>query len=198
MSGHGTRDRFGRYCELLDSLTGATSVISDVEPRVIGDGPVRAISYIGTPEPGYVTGFTYGLSLSRHADWGERGCELSITVRSGDVEWAQVPARVVAALRGICPFNPGQVLGYKEPYVGGSFMSSIVLAEPALELGAGSLDLGGEEGGAKVPDVVEIFGAYPIHSSEREFAYLRGFNALWGLDWDRFDPTRAPVAESSW
>ncbi|MCA2203345.1 suppressor of fused domain protein [Streptomyces griseoincarnatus] len=194
MAGRDTLDRFGRYCELLDSLTGVKPVISDVEPRVVEDGPVRAISYIGTPEPGYVTGFTYGLSLYGHPDWGPTGRELCITVRSGDVEWSQVPARVVAALRGICPFTPGQVLGYKEPYVGGSSMNSIVLAKPALELGSGPLDLGSVEGGAKVLDLVEIVGAYPIHSSEREFAYSHGFDALWSLKWDRFDPARGPVA----
>ncbi|MEU0671282.1 suppressor of fused domain protein [Streptomyces sp. NPDC006172] len=189
-----TLDRFDRYCELLSALTGVEPVISDVEPRVRGDGPVRAISYIGTPEPGYVTGFTYGLSLSSHPDWGTKGRELCVTVRSGDVEWSQVPARVVAALRGICPFNPGQVLGYKEPYVADSSMNSIVLAEPAVELGSGPLNLGDIEGGARMLDLVEVVGAYPIHSSEREFAYSHGFDALWSLAWDRFDPARAPVA----
>ncbi|MFB6979140.1 suppressor of fused domain protein [Streptomyces scopuliridis] len=194
MVNHDTLDRFDRYCELLDSLTGAKPVISDVEPRVAGDGPVRAVSYIGVPEPGYVTGFTYGLSLSSHPDWGSRGRELSITVRSDDVEWSRVPARVVAALRGICPFNSGQVLGYMEPYVEGSAMNSIVLAEPAVECGSGLLDLGRGEVDAKRRDLVEIVGAYPIYSSEREFVYSHGFDAFWGLGWDRFDPARTPVA----
>ncbi|WP_442812411.1 suppressor of fused domain protein [Streptomyces sp. NBC_01210] len=194
MADHDTLNRFDRYCELLDSLTGTTPVISDVEPRVAGDGPVRAISYTGVPEPGYVTGFTYGLSLSSHPDWGPRGRELSITVRSDDVEWSRVPARVVAALRGICPFNPGQVLGYMEPYVEGSEMNSIVLADPAIEHGSGLLDLSGREVDAKPRDLVEIVGAYPIHSSEREFVYSRGFDAFWSLGWDRFNPARTPVA----
>ncbi|MFD8614647.1 suppressor of fused domain protein [Streptomyces sp. NPDC059631] len=188
-----TRGRFARYCELLDSLTGATPVISDITPRVVGDGPVRAVSYIGTPEPGYVTGFTYGLSLSSHSDWGTRGRELSITVRSDDVEWSRVPARIVAVLRGICPFTPGQVLGYMEPYVGGSPMNSVVLAEPACEYGPGVLDLSHDEVDAKRRDLVEIVGTYPIHSSEREFVYSHGFDAFWSLKWDRFDPARAPV-----
>ncbi|MDT6981880.1 hypothetical protein ACFSUJ_10640 [Streptomyces lusitanus] len=166
MTGHDTVDRFDRYCELLDSLTGVKPVISDVEPRVAKDGPVRAISYIGTPKSGYITGFTYGLSLSSRPDWGSKGRELSITIRSGDVKWSQVPARVAAALRGICPFDPGQVLGYKVPYVQGSSMNSIALAKPVLDLGSELLDLGGVEGGAKVLDLIEIIGAYPIHSSE--------------------------------
>ncbi|MER8091798.1 suppressor of fused domain protein [Streptomyces goshikiensis] len=187
-------DRFDRYCELLDSLTGATPVISDVEPRVAADGPVRAISYIGVPEPGFATGFTYGLSLSSHPDWGSRGRELSITVRSDDVEWSRVPARVVAALRGICPFNSGQVLGYVEPYVEGSTMNSIVLAEPAAECGSGLFDLSRDEVDSKRRDLVEIVGAYPIYSSEREFVYSHGFDAFWSLGWDRFNPVRAPVA----
>lgn len=116
--------------------------------------------------------------------------------RSGDIEWSQVPARIVAALRGICPFNLKQVLGYKESYVSNSAMNSVILAKPALALGSGPFDLGGVERGAKVLDLVEIIGAYPIHSSEREFAYSHGFDALWSLAWDRFDPTRAPVVMS--
>ncbi|MFH9492564.1 suppressor of fused domain protein [Streptomyces halstedii] len=194
MIGRDTLGRFDRYCELLDSLTGETPVISDVTPQVVGDGPVRAVSYIGTPEPGYVTGFTYGLSLSSHPDWGPRGRELSITVRSDDVEWSRVPAMIVAALRGVCPFSPGQVLGYMEPYTEGSPMNSIVLTEPAFEHGPRLLDLSHDEVDAKRRDLVEIVGAYPIHSSEREFVYSHGFDAFWGLEWDRFDPARTPVA----
>ncbi|MFJ4716606.1 suppressor of fused domain protein [Streptomyces sp. NPDC088785] len=194
MTEHDTLDRFDRYCELLDSLTGATPIISDVEPRVAGDGPVRSVSYIGVPGPGYVTGFTYGLSLSSHPDWGTRGRELSITVHSDDVEWSRVPARVVAALRGICPFNSGQVLGYMEPYVGSSAMNSIVLAGPAVDCGSELLDLSLGDVDTRGCDLVEIVGAYPIYSSERDFVYSRGFDAFWNLGWDRFDPARTPVA----
>lgn len=186
-------DRFGRYRDLLDLLAGVPSVVSSVEPRVVEDGPVRAISYLGFPEPGYITGFTYGLSLFGHPDWGQRGRELSITVRSDDFEWSQVPARVVAALRGICPFDLRQVLGYMEPYVASSSMSSIVLAKSAVEPDSGVLDLGLEVDRGRGVDLVEIVGTYPIYSSERDFVQACGFDDLWGLDWDRFDPARLPV-----
>ncbi|MFE9658324.1 suppressor of fused domain protein [Micromonospora sp. NPDC006431] len=193
MTGRDTFDRFDRYRELLDLLTGATPVICDVEPRVRTDGRVVAISYAGTPKPGYVTGFTYGLSLSTHPDWRLGGRELAITVRSDSLEWARVPARIVAALRGVCPFNPGQVLGYMEPYVEGYGMNSVVLAGPAVEIEPGLLNLGGIEADAKRCDLIEIVGAYPIHSSERDFVHTHGYDAFWGLEWDRFDPARQPV-----
>ncbi|WP_165960246.1 suppressor of fused domain protein [Actinocrispum wychmicini] len=186
-------DRFDRYCEILDSLIGATSVISEVEPREMGDGPVRAVVYIGTPEPGYVTGLTYGLSLSSHPDWRSRGRELSITVRSENVEWSQVPARMVATLRGVCPFNSGQVLGYVQPFVEDSAMNSVLLSEPAVEWSSGLIDLSCGEVDPKEPGLVEIIGVYPVHSSERDFVRSRGFDAFWSLEWDRFDPARAPV-----
>ncbi|RAK26497.1 suppressor of fused protein SUFU [Actinoplanes lutulentus] len=179
-------DRFERYRELLDSLSEVTPVVTDIEPRVAADGPVRAISCIGFPEPQYITGFTYGLSLANHPDWGGRARELCITVRSSEVEWSRIPARIVAALRGICPFNSGQVLGYKEPYVASSPMSSVALAAPASERIPPVLDLDG--------DHIEMIGVYPIFASERELAYSRGFDALWGLTWDRFDPLRTPAA----
>lgn len=194
MGGAGGLDRFERYRELLDTVAGVKSIVSDVEPRVLEDGPVRAISYIGFPEPQFITGFTYGLSMLIHPDWGTRGRELSITVRSSEIEWSRVPARIVAAMRGICPFLRGQVLGYMEPYVSGSLMNGIALAAPAIKGIPEVLDIGHDELGANVPDKIEVVGAYPIYSSERELAYSRGFDVLWGLDWDRFDPMRAPAA----
>ncbi|MFI6096592.1 suppressor of fused domain protein [Lentzea sp. NPDC051213] len=185
-------DRLSRYRERLDSLTGAEPVVSSFDPREAADGLVLALAYIGVPEPGYVTGFTYGLSLVRHADWGQAGRELSITVRSDNVEWASVPARIIAGLRGLGSFGLGHVLGHVGPYVSDSQMSSIVLAGPAVPA-EGVVDLGDDERGG---DLVEIAGVYPIHAAEREFVYSRGFDALWNLEWDRFDPSRESVVQA--
>ncbi|WP_338931291.1 hypothetical protein WEB32_11235 [Streptomyces netropsis] len=193
MTHRDTLDRLDRYRERLDALVGATSVTCDIDPRARADGRVLAVSYLGTPAPGWVTGFSYGLSLSRHPDWGRAARELTITVRSEDVEWSRVPARMVAALRGMCPFRPRQVLGHAEPYVEGSVMNSAVLGDPVIDGGSGLLDLSPSEGYSRENDLVEFVGVYPIHSSERDFVYSRGFNEFWSMEWDRVDPGREPV-----
>ncbi|GAA4518244.1 hypothetical protein GCM10023191_092090 [Actinoallomurus oryzae] len=43
-------------------------------------------------------------------------------------------------------------------------------------------------------DMAEMVGVYPIYASERDLVYAAGFDVLWNLDWDRFDPARPPVA----
>ncbi|MFF4986741.1 suppressor of fused domain protein [Streptosporangium saharense] len=132
---------------------------------------------------------TYGLSLWRWKDPGPPPRELCITMRSSDPEWAKVPAVTVAALRGMCPFDPGMVIGYMKPYVVGSRLSSLFLATPPTELGlAERIDLSTDP-----EDSVEIVGAYPIHASERRFVHARGAEALWGSRWDPFDPARPPA-----
>ncbi|MFE4306671.1 hypothetical protein [Streptomyces sp. NPDC056891] len=72
-------------------------------------------------------------------------------------------------------------------------MNSIVLAEPTVGRGSGLLDLSRGEIDAKRRDLVEIIGAYPIYSSERDFVYSHGFGDFWSLGWDRFNPVRMPV-----
>jgi hypothetical protein len=186
--------RFDRYREQLDDLIGVKSVVYDVEPRVEDDGRVLAVSYAETPKSGYVTGFTYGLSLFGGPGRGSIGRELCITVRSSDIEWSKVPARVVADLRGIAPFVSGNVFGYVRPYVQGSAMNSLVLAKtPFFGTDFGLLD---PEEGREFPAVigmVEILGAYPIYASERDFVRSHGFDTFWGMEWDRADPARGAV-----
>lgn len=185
-----TSERVAQYQALLDSLTGMTASVSNIEPvREPSDGRVIALAYADFPEPGYVTGFTYGLSLVRHAEWGEVGRELTLTVRSDNIDWAQVPARSVAGLRGFGPFRRGQVLGHAGPYVPESEMSAVVLGEPALgsSLVPSVLDLGEH-------DEIELVGAQPIHRAELQFVREFGADALHSRIEDRFSTVRGPVA----
>ncbi|MGW1757087.1 suppressor of fused domain protein [Streptomyces mirabilis] len=193
MSHRDTPDRLSRYLEQVDALTGAASTVKEIEPIGPEPGRLVAICYTGVPEPGYVTGFTYGLSLSGHPDWTSSRPELSITVRTSEIEWASVPSRAVGALRGISAFRRGRVIGYMEPFVENSSMSSLLLADPAGSWSSGSFDLGVDESGPERGDIVDIIGAYPMYASEREFVKSNGFDAFWNLEWDRFDPLRAPA-----
>jgi hypothetical protein len=184
-------DRFARFVQRLSSTVGAGPDIHEVVPRVPRDGEVFALVLVGVPGPGFVTGVTYGLS-----PWQRQNArpvrELCITMRSADPAWPKVPARTVAVLRGMCPFDPGMVIGYKEPYVPPSGLSSLVLAStlplPAL---ADGIDVAPP--GADTDDLVEIVAAYPVYPSEREAVHAAGLGAVFDSDWDPYDPARAAV-----
>lgn len=190
MNERDTPARLERYVEELRASTGVDPVVREVVSPANEAGRILAIIHRGYPEPDCSTGFTYGLSLAEHADWGSARRELTITLRSGESDWLIVPARAVEALRGISAFNRGRVIGHAEHFVGRSGMSSLLLGDPALpgwehktlELGGG--DLGG-------PDEIDFVGVFLLHASEREFAKKNGVEALWALPWDRLDPMRS-------
>ncbi len=92
-------------------MFGAAPDIQHVPAREPEDGAVLALVYADVPEPGFVTGFTCGLSPFRRVHGQVPARELCITMRSTDPEWARVPALTVAALRGLCPFDSGMVIG---------------------------------------------------------------------------------------
>jgi hypothetical protein len=188
-----TSDWLARYLEYLGNLTNATAAVEHFLPFDQGPGQILALTFVGVPEPHFVTGFTYGLSLGENQDRTAPLRELSITVRSDDPEWAKVPARVVAALRGRHPFNRGQALGYAGRFVEESAMNSLVLAEPAILAAGGSTDVESTESRLTGGDNFEIVGAYPIFASERDFIYSAGFDAFWSLEWNRLDPLREPA-----
>ncbi|MEV6774726.1 suppressor of fused domain protein [Streptomyces syringium] len=184
--------RFERYRERLDSLMGAVSEVAEIIPRVPEDGPVFSLSYYGLPTSAHITGYSYGLSLVHRPEWGACGRELSITVLSGEKGWAQVPAQIVAALRGWGPFRRGEVLGHVKPYVKESAMNGIIIGEPSSDA-IKSVDLTISDCPAKQADAVEILGVYPIHSSEFRFVRENGSEAFWELAGNLVDPKRPPV-----
>ena len=193
MTDRDARDRLTAYLERLASITGVQPSIHHLLPIDRRSGDVLALAYMGVPGRGYVTGLTYGLSGSVDPDRALGGRELSITIRSKDIEWAMIPARMVASLRGKHPFNRGQALGYAGRFTEDSMMSSILLAEPAMKNLSKPIDLALNGRKSNGSDLVEILGVYPIYSSERDFVYASGFDAFWSLEWDRFDPSRPPA-----
>ena len=107
-----TPDRVNLYIEWITSFTGVAPSVKQLEKTRGDGGQMLSIIYGDFPKPGHVTGFTYGLSLANHSAWNLVKRELTMTVRSCDLEWGRIPSRVAAAMRGICPFNHGQALGY--------------------------------------------------------------------------------------
>jgi hypothetical protein len=180
--------RVERFLAHLDELSGG------IEPRFYpiesthpGQPSITAIVYRDIPEPGFITGITYGLSLSDHPDWRFGKPELVISVRSTDIAWALVMADFVEELRGECPFTYGGTLNHGQPISTESAMSAFcVFAPAALEPEDAEIDLGDCK--------VFLNGCYPIYESERQFIQEHGLEAFWKLDWDINDVQRPPVA----
>lgn len=188
MTESGGSERFDRFVERLSWALGAVPEVREVTPRAPADGRVFSVMFADRPESGFVTGFTYGLStLAGSPAFGREVC---IAMRSDNQEWAMVPAVTVAALRGLCPFVPGMVIGYQKPYVEGSGLSGLLLGapesrlhlEPRINLSAAP--------GRDADDLVEIVGAYPIYASERKFFHSHGAEMAWRSEWDPTDPIR--------
>jgi suppressor of fused protein SUFU len=185
------RERADRYLNRVVQLAGGR------EPRIhaIPDTrreahlpPVVAFAFADTPEPGLITGFTFGLSQARHPDWRLGRPELAITVESNDVGWPIAIGLMAERLRGECPFSYGNTINIGEPITDETRMTAFVVFGPAfpVENDAGRIDVG---------DDLPIFltGCYPIHHSEMDFITRRGLEAFWNLEWDPMDVRRGPV-----
>ncbi|MFD5116083.1 hypothetical protein ACFWNG_27855 [Streptomyces sp. NPDC058391] len=191
MTESGGSERFARFVERLSLALDAVAEVREVVPRVPVDGRVHSLIFANRPKLGFVTGITYGLSPL--VDSPASGRELCIAMHLDDLEWAMVPAVTVAALRGLCPFEPGMVIGFEKPYVEGSGLSSLLLGAPESRLMMGGrIDLGVLPG-SDADDFVELVGAYPIHPSERNFFHTHGAEMAWNSEWDPTDPTRSAL-----
>ena len=150
--------------------------------------PVAAFSFPDTPEPGLITGFTYGLSLARHPLWKFGRPELAVTVYSSDPGWPISIGLMAERLRGDCPFEYGNTIRVGEPITDETHMTGFVIFAPAFprEKDADRIDIGED-----LP--IGLSGCYPVHESEMDFIGRRGLEEFWKLDWDAYDVERGPV-----
>ena len=170
--------------------------IFQVEPEFFpmeqGDSSLPAVTalvYRDVPEPGFMTGITYGLSLGAHPDWKLGRPELCITVESGEPAWATVAAFVANGLRGECPFTYGSTINFHEKIHEQSEMSAFFVFAPSILERDQYADI---EIGA--PYKINIAGLYPIYESEIEQIAQMGLKDFWHHDsFDPFDVRRKPV-----
>lgn len=108
-----------RHLAHLESLTDSVEpIFKPIDSTHAGLPPVTAVIYRDLPEPGLLTGLTYGLSLADHAEWVGGKPELCITVRSQNVRWAIAVAFLAEQLRGdaaLC-YRDNRAINLSHPY----------------------------------------------------------------------------------
>ncbi|HKW73726.1 MAG TPA: suppressor of fused domain protein [Candidatus Dormibacteraeota bacterium] len=185
------KSRAERYLDRIVELAGGR------EPRInpietsrpeVHLPPVVALSFQDMPEPGLISGFTYGLSLARHPLWQFGRPELAITVFSKDVGWPISIALMADRLRGECPFEFGNTINVGETITDETHLAAFAIFAPPFPDNPDDCKI---DVGDDVP--VILTGCYPIHRTEMDFIERNGLEAFWKLDWDAYDVQRGPA-----
>ena len=145
--------------------------------------------YENIPEPGHITGVTYGLSEVEHVDWRFARPELIISVKSTDIAWPLAVAEMANQLRGRCSFCYGAVINFGEKVSEESEMSAFFVFAPSIleKEDFLNIDVGG-------PQSITIAGMYPIYDSERASISKLGLERFWHHpNFDLYDIRRAEV-----
>jgi hypothetical protein len=187
------KERLSRFLDHLDS-------IFQMEPRFfpldskIPDAPrVVSMVYRDVPEPGHITGITYGLSEVPHSEWRLGRPELIISVQSTDIAWPLAVAEMANQLRGRCPFCYGDVINFGENVSEESEMSAFFVFAPSIleKRDFLNIDVGG-------PQAINIAGMYPIYDSERPVFSELGLERFWNhRNFDLYNVRRSKVETGS-
>ena len=64
-----SQEQVKRFLAYLDSIFGVEPKFFPFESRIPDANPVTCMVYHDIPEPGFITGVTFGLSLVPHPEW---------------------------------------------------------------------------------------------------------------------------------
>lgn len=174
------------FLDYLNSVFGQEDTILQY-PAADGGPKVSVFVYKNLPEPGMITGVTYGLSVLPHPDWKFGRPELIVSMKSLDTAWPFAAAYFAGEFRGLKRFSYGDVFTMDEPIAGDTEMNGfLVFAQGILDSQPPHLEMNGFN--------LSFYQLYPIHSSELALYNEIGLEAFWkhpGFDID--DPTRKPI-----
>lgn len=181
--------RVERYLDRLDDLTGGVEAhYQPITSTHEGLAPVIEIAYRDLPDPGYLTAFTYGISLADNSQWTRGKPELAMTLRTDELIWARAMATMAERMRGAAPFAYGNVIDFGDRISPDSAMSAFLIFAPAV---LNREDATGIDVADRLP--INISGCYPIHADEAAWIGRHGVQQFWGLDWDPYDVHRPPA-----
>jgi len=114
------------FFDHLDRIFGEPSVIHRSEP-IDGLPPVAVFVYKNIPEPGMITGVTYGLSLYPHPAWKLARPEMVVSVDSLDTAWPCAAGVFAADYRGKSRFCFGDVFTTDGPLAPDTKMDAFLI-----------------------------------------------------------------------
>jgi hypothetical protein len=152
-----------RYLEHLDKIFQRTPQFYKEDSLIDGLPGMTSIVYTAIPEKGFITAFTYGLSLIKHPEWKFGRAELCISVESSKLDWGQVVGYIGNKLRGNCPFSYGQTINFREKISDDSEMDAFFVFAPSImdKEDYLNIDIGTDY-------KINIAGLYPMYSDELE------------------------------
>ena len=176
----------------LDELTGGREPeIQKIESTHDGLRSVFVFAYPDWPQPGVITGFTFGLSEANHPDWKLGRPELMISVESTDRAWTYAIGYMAERLRGDCPFCYGLTINFRAEISDESKLDAfLIFGPPHLDATQKSVELN--------DFTCHIAGMWPMYSSEFDIYNELGLEQFWHHDeWDPMNVTRAPISSAA-
>ncbi len=181
-----------RYLAYLDDIFEVEPEFYESELASADSKGILSIVYRNIPEEGYITAFTYGLSLMEHPDWLEgTKPELCISVESDSLDWALIPGFWASELGGECSFSYGEILELEEEVSEDSAMDSFFLFAPSILEAEdySDIDIG-------LPYRINFVSLYPIYASEIPIYKQIGIENFWKhAQYDNFSVKRPSINE---
>lgn len=174
------------FLDYLNDTFGTEDTI--LQHEAADGGPkVSVFVYKDLPEPGMITGVTYGLSVRPHPDWKLGRPELIVSMKSLDTAWLYAAAYFAGEFRGEKRFSYGDVFTMEDPIADDTKMNGFILfAQGLLDVPAPHLKMNNFD--------LSFSQLYPIHSSELPLYSEIGLEGLWKHpEFDIDDPAREPI-----
>jgi hypothetical protein len=152
-----------------------------------GRAPISVFIYKNIPEPGMITGVTYGLSIYPYPEWKLARPEIIVAVKSLDIGWPCAAATFAATYRGKKRFSYGDVFTTDSPMVSDSEMDGFVIfAQSILDRSMQSVQMNDYK--------IHFAQFYPIYRSEVNLYGKIGLKSFWHHPgFDMYDIKRKPI-----
>jgi hypothetical protein len=174
------------FLEHIESIFGEADAIHMAAASDNGP-PVAVFVYHDIPEPGMITGVTYGLSLCPFPAWKFGRPEMIVSVNSSSLDWPLSAATFAASFRGQKPFQYGDIFTTDDPLAPDSTMNGfLVFAQSILDSDMASIQLEKYK--------INFSQFYPIYEEEVAIYERIGLEAFFKHeDFDMYEVKRKPV-----
>jgi len=159
-----------------------------VEPACDGGPRISVFVYRDCPEPGMITGITYGLSLRAHPEWTLSRPEMVISIESSNIEWPQVALGFASWFASEKRFRYGDIFTVDGSLTSDTQMDAVLIFAQSI--------LDSEDAVVQLNDYrVTLSQFYPIHRSEIPLYEKIGLEAFWHHPgFGMYDPKRPPIS----